>query len=170
MPRGPQYTDEELLEDIRHLASRLGRVPKKRDMNEHGDHGAKTYQDRWGSWSSAVEAAGFEPHSKGTGYRVRPDACPLCGSEQSGLDFHHWRYGNNELGCYLCRRCHDVIHRGDAEAKTPGWLVACVENLIDRHLEYHNDIQEVDAILSRYNLPDIGDLIAKELDEKTSGE
>jgi len=60
MPRPPKYTDEELLEEIRRLFERLDRSPLlKRDMNEYGKHRAKTYQDRLGSWSNAVDAAGF---------------------------------------------------------------------------------------------------------------
>lgn len=117
MPRPPKYTVEEVLDEIRRLAQRLDRVPTKRDMNECGKHGPKTYQDRWGSWSNAVEAAGFEPRVKGTGYQERPDACPLCETEQTGIDFHHWRYGENEVGCYLCQDCHDGVHQKGANTE-----------------------------------------------------
>jgi len=169
MPRPPKYTDEEILEEIRRLAKELNRAPPlKRDMNDRGKHGAKTYQNRWGSWSNAVEDAGFEPREKGTDYEERPDACPLCGTEQAGLDFHHWRYGENEVGCYLCRACHDAVHEGAASTQNAGWLVPCVKNLVAQHLEYHNDHQDVDAILTRYNLPEIGDIVELGLEEHSA--
>ncbi|MEY7849080.1 homing endonuclease associated repeat-containing protein [Natrarchaeobius sp. A-rgal3] len=41
MPRGPQYTDDELLDEIRRLANEVSRYPPlKRDMNKHGNHSA----------------------------------------------------------------------------------------------------------------------------------
>lgn len=167
MPRPPKYTDEELLEEIRRLSEKLNRVPRKRDMNDYGKHGARTYQDRWGRWSSAVEAAGFEPRKKGTGYRTRPDTCPLCGIDQTGLDFHHWRYGENEIGCYLCRDCHDDVHKGDASTENPGWLVQCVKNLVRLHIENHGSSADVEQILERYNLPDVGIVVSDEIDART---
>ena len=171
MPRSPQYSDEELLEALRELASKVDRVPRKKDMNEYGPHAARTYQLRFGSWNDAVREAGFEPRSKGTGYGERPDACPLCGSEQTGLDFHHWRYGENEQGCYLCRDCHDDVHAGDAGTDNPNWLLHCIYNLAALHAEHHGDdavpLEEttgtesldIHRVIDRYNLPDNPDLI-----------
>jgi len=159
MPRTPKYTDEELLDEIKRLAKDLGRYPPlKRDMNDHGKHGAKTYQDRWGSWNNAVMAAGFEPRSRGTEYKKRPDECPLCGNEQNGLDFHHWRYGENEVGCYLCRDCHDDVHKG-AKAANAGWLVPCIKNTVNLHFKYHNDEVDAEQILNRYNMPEVKDVV-----------
>lgn len=77
MPRPPQYSDEELLETLRELASKLDRTPRKKDMNEYGSHAARTYQLRFGSWNDAVRDAGFEPRPKGAGYGERPDAWML---------------------------------------------------------------------------------------------
>jgi len=39
--------------------------------------------------------------------------CPSCGeeAEDSRFDFHHWDY-DNDIGCRLCRDCHQHIHRG----------------------------------------------------------
>lgn len=167
MPRPPKYTDEELLDEIRRLARDVGRSPPlKRDMNDRGKHGAKTYQDRWGSWSEAVAAAGFEPREQGTDFDPRPDECPLCGNEASGMDFHHWRYGEIEVGCYLCRECHDAIHEGEASTQNPGWLVPCVKNLAQRHIEQHGDPDpDPDAILKRYNLTDVRDLVVRGIEE-----
>lgn len=128
-------------------------------MENYGAHATRTYQRRFGSWSEAVEAAGFEPRHKGENYAERPDKCPLCGSEVSGIDFHHWRYGENELGCYLCRGCHDEIHRGEASPDYVNWLVNCMGNLVEEHMRHHGTDYSVDVILERYNLPNVDDLV-----------
>lgn len=168
MPRGPQYSEEELLEDLRELAERLSRTPTKSDMNEYGSHGGRTYQLRFGSWSEAVEAAGFEPRSPGEDFEERPDACPLCGVEATGLDYHHWRYTDGaEVGCYLCRGCHDRVHEGEAQRENPDWLVHCVANLVEAHANHHPDELAVDAIIDRYNMTDVQPLVEREL-ENTS--
>ncbi|WP_222114931.1 homing endonuclease associated repeat-containing protein [Haloferax prahovense] len=165
MPRGPTYTENELLNDLRQLAESLGRVPRKKDMNEYGEHGARTYQLRFGSWSDAVRQAGFEPLESGSNYRERPSECPLCKSESTGLDFHHWRYGENEVGCYLCRSCHDAVHRGQAKTSNPDWLVHCIGNLIEHHIVNHENIGEPNRILERYNLPNVRPLVEKAISE-----
>jgi len=135
-------------------------------MNDYGKHGARTFQDRWGTWSAAVEAAGFEPREAGEGYRERPDACPLCGDAESGLDFHHWRYGEDEVGCYLCRECHDGVHRGDASTENPDWLVHCIKNLVELHLEPQGGEGDVGGIMERYNLPDVEVLVSRAVEER----
>lgn len=175
MPRGPQYSEGELLTALRELGEELDRVPRKKDMNQYGPHAARTYQLRFGSWSDAVREAGFDPRSKGTGYGARPDTCPLCGSEQTGLDFHHWRYGEDERGCYLCRECHDAVHAGDAGTENPDWLLHCISNLVELHIEHHQDADldagfsdsdsdgvpvDVSSIIARYNLPENIDLVS----------
>ena len=168
MPRGPQYTDDELLDGLRQLAEDVGRTPPlKRDMADRGPYAPRTYQLRFGSWSQAVEAAGFTPREKGEDFEERPDGCPLCGYEDSYLDFHHWRYGENEQGCYLCRDCHDAIHEGKGQTTNTDWLPHAVEHLVARHLEYH-DSTDADAILDRYNMPDIGVLVENSLPDSTS--
>lgn len=170
MPRGPQHTEEELLNEIRRLGKEVGRSPPlKRDMNKYGKHAAGTYQYRFGSWSNAIEAAGFKPRAKGDNYDERPDQCPLCGTEQTGLDFHHWRYGENEVGCYLCRDCHDDIHQGKAKTANSNWLIHCVENLVIHHSDHHSTNPAADEILERYNLPDVKDLVEIAIQNQNSG-
>jgi len=167
MPRGPKYTEEELLDEIRRLADDLDRQPPlKKDMNKYGEHASGTYQHRFGSWSAAVQEAGFEPRAKGQNYGERPDACPLCGTEQTGLDFHHWQYGEDEQGCYLCRDCHDDIHDG-AKTEDPNWLVNAVENLVILHMEYHTTDPDAEQIVDRYNLTDITDLVELSINQRT---
>jgi hypothetical protein len=166
MARTPKYSDEELLDEIRRLAEKLDREPpRKKDMAEYGQHNHRTYRDRWGTWNAAVEAAGFEPRSKGTNYTERPDVCPVCGREESGLDFHHWRYGEDEIGCYLCRECHDEVHEGKANTRNVAWLVPCIENLVEMHIANHEQHPSPKTILSRYNLPDVEDIVEKAIEE-----
>jgi hypothetical protein len=67
-PRQPQQsldhsaTREELLAEVETIAEQHGTPPLKSEMVEHGAFSPALYADRFGSWSAAVEAAGFEPH------------------------------------------------------------------------------------------------------------
>lgn len=154
-----KLTDEALLEEIHRLNDVVSATPpRKSDLVEHGNHSPRTYDDHFGSWNRAVEAAGFQPRPPFDHYRERPPACPLCEREETGLDFHHWRYGDNKIGCYLCRECHDAIHEGDARVLYVDWLPAAVTNLVARHVELHGEAS-VDAILDRYNLPSVQPLV-----------
>lgn len=95
----------------------------------------------------------------------------MCGSEQTGLDFHHWRYGENEQGCYLCRDCHDDVHAGDADTENPDWLLHCIYNLVALHIEHHySDAESLEGstitgdidvlrVIDRYNLPENPNLV-----------
>lgn len=63
MPK--HIADEELLEDIRRVATELGRPPTYDEMDEKGEYGTTTHASRFGSWSAALEQAGFEGRSIG---------------------------------------------------------------------------------------------------------
>jgi len=52
---------DELLADIQRLSEEFDRRPTATDIIEHGNHGIATYQRRFGSWSAALEEAGFDP-------------------------------------------------------------------------------------------------------------
>jgi len=163
MARNQQYSDEKLLDDVRRVAELCSREPpRKKDYTEHGEHAPRTVRLRFGGWNEAMKEAGFEPRSAIEETRDRPSTCPLCEEVDEGLDFHHWKYGENEMGCYLCRECHDLVHEGDGKAKQPGWLPAAIENLVTHHLENHDE-REVDKIIEKYNLPDVNDLVRREL-------
>lgn len=54
--------NEDLLNALREMASNLGRTPTSTEMYEDGSYGHSIYQSRFGSWNSAVEAAGLEPN------------------------------------------------------------------------------------------------------------
>lgn len=58
----PQYTDEELLNDLREFATQLDTTsPSSKKMNADGPHNSKTYKDRFGSWNEALREAGLTP-------------------------------------------------------------------------------------------------------------
>lgn len=58
-------SDEELLEELRLLAIRLGKIPSKRELDNFGKNtngtGSSTYIRRFGSYSNAVRMAGLIP-------------------------------------------------------------------------------------------------------------
>lgn len=57
---GKTDCQEELLDNLRAVADKLGRVPDYSDMGEHGEFDAKAYSYEFESWNAAVEAAGFD--------------------------------------------------------------------------------------------------------------
>lgn len=60
----PQISDEKLLSEITRLKKRFGRPPKRKEMNEYGKYSSTTYRVRFGKWSDAIEAAGYEPNRR----------------------------------------------------------------------------------------------------------
>lgn len=63
------YTDEELIEQLTELGKELGRVPRSSDMNEaDGRPSTGAYQNHFGSWGEALEAAGFDTSDRNTTY------------------------------------------------------------------------------------------------------
>lgn len=149
--------DDELLEAIRELNKKTRKTPPTRDqMDEYGEYYGRSYRLRFGSWNEAVSAAGLEPREPiDSNFLDEPESCPLCNKTGSELDFHHWRYGDNKQGCYLCRNCHDAVHDGGAHPSSNSyWLMGAVENLVELHFEYHNNLDKHE-ILSRYNVTSI---------------
>ena len=53
---------EDLLEELQRLAAELEKTPTQKEMNEHGEYAAPTYQYRFGSWNAAIEIVGIEPN------------------------------------------------------------------------------------------------------------
>lgn len=60
-PNQAFYTEEELLEHLREFAEEIGKTPTTWEMEVEGPHSLPTYQNRFGSWNNALQAAGFEP-------------------------------------------------------------------------------------------------------------
>lgn len=147
---------DDLLNEIRRLARELNRTPTKGQMDDRGEYYGRSYLKRFESWNEAIRQAGLEPNEQilDSAFREPPDACLLCGElPDAGLDFHHWRYGENKAGCYLCRECHDDVHAGGARPDNdPGWLMNAVENLISCHAK-HSEETSAQAITIRYNIP-----------------
>lgn len=54
------YTTDELVAKLQDLADELGRTPTSHEVSEHTKHTHRVYQDRFGSWNGALEAAGLE--------------------------------------------------------------------------------------------------------------
>lgn len=57
------YSEADLLDHLQALAADLGRTPTSEDMYEVGEYAPLTYQYRFGSWNTAIEAAGLEPNT-----------------------------------------------------------------------------------------------------------
>lgn len=55
-----QISDDDLLDELRRLGNPPDDPPSKTDMEEDGAYSDWPYYDRWGSWSAALEAAGYE--------------------------------------------------------------------------------------------------------------
>jgi hypothetical protein len=51
----------DLIDDIRRVKDDLGKVPSKAEMSVHGDHSISQFEKAFGTWTEAVQAAGFEP-------------------------------------------------------------------------------------------------------------
>ena len=54
---GQKVPEDELLAEIRRLADDLGEPPTAREMDANGQYASATYQNRFGTWSTAVEKA-----------------------------------------------------------------------------------------------------------------
>lgn len=159
-PNQPRkISTDELLNEIRRLASKFNRTPTKSQMDDYGEYYGRSYRLRFGSWNEAVQRAGLEPNQRipDDEFRENPETCPLCNRPfTERFDFHHWRYGENKVGCYLCRDCHDAVHADGARPEeNPDWLLEAVENLTRRHEEHHDDTSVI-TITDRYNIPSDG--------------
>jgi len=60
--RNPKYSDEQLINHLRELASQLGRIPMAKEVNASGKVTGETYRNRFGSFSKALKAAGLDPN------------------------------------------------------------------------------------------------------------
>lgn len=55
------FPDAELCRELWRVANQLDRRPYQDDLDEHGRFGTRAYQQRFGSWEAALEAAEFDP-------------------------------------------------------------------------------------------------------------
>lgn len=54
-----RISDEELLDDIRRVAAEVGGRPRVEDYHDLGRHSAGAVYGHFGSWTEALEIAGF---------------------------------------------------------------------------------------------------------------
>ena len=54
------YTDDELLDDLKRVAAKIGKSPTKREYKTHGQYGSATLARRFGTWNKAKCAAGLD--------------------------------------------------------------------------------------------------------------
>ncbi|WP_222912661.1 hypothetical protein [Natrinema sp. SYSU A 869] len=55
------FPDAELCRELWRVANKLDRRPYQDDLDDHGRFGSRAYQQRFGSWEAALEAAEFDP-------------------------------------------------------------------------------------------------------------
>ncbi|GAA0278202.1 homing endonuclease associated repeat-containing protein [Halobacterium noricense] len=60
---GQRISSDKLRTELTRLGDKLNKRPTFREVEEQGKYDPTTYIRRYGSWSAAVEAAGFEPPS-----------------------------------------------------------------------------------------------------------
>jgi hypothetical protein len=54
----------DLISELKRLAEELGHVPRRDEMRDQGNWSATVYQERFGSWNSALQAAGFDQNQR----------------------------------------------------------------------------------------------------------
>jgi hypothetical protein len=121
MPRSKQYSDEQLLDDLRRAASSCERPLTQEKYYEHGSHSTSTIQRAFGSWNSAKEKAGLEAVVNGGHTSVSADEkerrlrvikdespCTSCGSNPTwpAMDFHHVHPPQKYMGVTKMVRRH----------------------------------------------------------------
>ncbi|RLM68569.1 homing endonuclease associated repeat-containing protein [Halorubrum sp. Atlit-26R] len=55
----PGVPRDDLIAEITRVHDKIGRVPRLTDMDDHGEYPPQSYIARFGSWSAAVESAGY---------------------------------------------------------------------------------------------------------------
>ena len=62
----PEYSEEELLEDIQRVGKVVDGTPSENEYSEHGYYTTSTVTRRFENWNNAVTGAGYEPNTKPT--------------------------------------------------------------------------------------------------------
>lgn len=55
-----RISEDTLLDDVRDVAEKIGRVPPVEKYREHGNHSHNTLRMRFGNWATVLQSAGFE--------------------------------------------------------------------------------------------------------------
>jgi len=77
---GKIHSDEKLLNTLRDLANGVENPPTPSELNQKSDHSHNTYQDRFGSWNNAIQAAGLKIRRQ-YGHGEVELECMNCGGE-----------------------------------------------------------------------------------------
>jgi len=88
--------------------------------------------------------------------------CPACARPEpkcrAVFDFHHWDY-DNDIGCKLCRWCHNHIHRGmkarKQEELTDGWRADAERRLLKHCQDNGLRFTSVRDFQRRFNINDV---------------
>jgi DNA-binding LacI/PurR family transcriptional regulator len=105
------YSTGELIESIQQVANELGRPPGSSEFTEHGISHQETLKHRFGTYTDAIRAAGFEPHwvrkkSPDTILEDIQTVTQQLGSPPSRLQYV--KYGNH--GIKTIRRHFDLFN------------------------------------------------------------
>jgi hypothetical protein len=88
--------------------------------------------------------------------------CPACARPgpkcRAEFDFHHWDY-DSDIGCRLCRWCHNHIHRGmkarKQEELTDGWRADAERRLLNHCQDNGLRFDSVRDFQRRFNIPNV---------------
>ena len=69
-----KYTNEQLLNELHHVANLLGHTPTDAEFRKHGNCSTAPYWKQFGSWAKACILAGLEPHTtfEGGYFKTKP--------------------------------------------------------------------------------------------------
>ena len=94
-----QWSCSELIAELQRIAADCGRPPTTGDMNDHGNASPDTYREYFGSWSEALQAAGFE--SRANGVRIpKQKLCTALEELANDLDQPPKSTDMNSIGPY----------------------------------------------------------------------
>jgi hypothetical protein len=63
-PGNQEYSDEELLDDVRRVAEEVDATPTETQYKQHGSHSPTTFRRRIGAWDEVIDAAGLPPREQ----------------------------------------------------------------------------------------------------------
>jgi|APHM01.1.fsa_nt_gi HNH endonuclease. len=130
-------SEEELIESLQSFADELGRRPTLHEMAQDGPHSSSVYKKYFGTWSTALHEAGFEPsrgkiikeedrrdyysrdYSKNQKIYERDNhKCRVCDTEDS-IEVHHIKsrlniphdeeLDNEDNMITLCKKHHRIL-------------------------------------------------------------
>lgn len=129
----------------------------KRYISNRAD--ARIWSNGLGSYDDVVSTlTKLETSLRDHGWNAR---CPACGyAEAYGdreFDFHHWDY-DNDVGCALCRKCHNRIHddmtaREQSQKTGKAWQYDAIKRLVTISNRHGLPLNSEREFKQRYNIP-----------------